>query len=177
MLKNTSKESLDENLTKEDVLRRQAPLLQAIAERMEEHGHTGADLAAALGVSPSFVTAIQGGYRWVPKTKESSIRAIAKYLGVGKLQVCIWAGEFDAFDMVVSDDLPATMKNVYELMFKEPLIRHIVPSKAEFFAWPKSAQLRYVMLFEVIHNRRLLQHATVPVKKSATKNLKFILDR
>ena len=173
----TNKESSDTNLSKEEVLRRQAPLLQAIAEKMAEHEHTGADLAQALGVSPSFVTAIQGGYRWVPKTKESSIKAIAKYLGVGKLQVYIWAGEFDAFDMVVSDNLPETMKNVYTLMFKEPLIQHIVPSKAEFFAWPQSAQLRYVMLFEMIHNKRLLQHATVPVKKAAAKNLKFILDR
>lgn len=178
MPKITDRESTDENLSKEEVLRRQAPLLHAISEKMEENGHTSAEFAAELGVSPSFVTAIYGGYRWVPKTKEGSIRAIAKYLGVSKLQICIWAGEFDAFDMVVSTDLPATMKNVYELMFKEPIIRHIVPNKTEFFSWPESAQLRYVLLFEVIHNRRLLQHASVPVKKiGSKKNIKFILDR
>jgi hypothetical protein len=177
MPKKLSKAESAAEQARKEVIDRQAPLLQAIADKMDERGHTGAHLAEALGMSASFVTAIQGGYRWVAKTNESSIKAIAKYLGVGTLQVYIWSGLFAAEDMVVSDDLPETMKNIYELMFKEPLIRHIVPSKSEFFAWPQSAQLRYVMLFEMIHNKRLLEHATVPVKKAVAKNLKFILDR
>lgn len=168
----TSYEPSNQNEVRES----QAPLIDRLNQRMVQDGLNQGTLARRINVTPSYITSIFSGFRWVPKSDRRVINAIAEYMEVPVLQIFIWAGFFGPSDLIVENDLSSRLNAYFQTITNDPMVRHISPPASEWKKWDDKTKLRYVMLYEVTASRALLEHSKMEYSDSDLQGLEWVLE-
>jgi hypothetical protein len=118
-----------------------------------------------------FIIGLLNGTRWLPRSDKSMVAKFAKVLNVSTLQVYNYCGFFDAKDVVATVSTDMVIKIAFDRLIKDPLMGLIAPNHKEWSKWPQSAQLRFILLYEVAAQKMILQHATMEFSDSAIKKI------
>lgn len=171
------KNVISDAMTQDDVKLIQAPLIERISQRMLENGLNQGALAKRLGITPSYITSMFNGFRWVPKSDRRVIDAIAEYMDVPVIQVFVWAGFFGPADMVVENNLTERLAVAFKVISSDPLVRHITPPLSEWNTWDNKTKLRFVLLYEIMSSKVLMDHAAIEYKDSDLGKVQWLLQK
>lgn len=125
------------------------------------------------GFEYSFVIALLNGNRWLPRSDKSMVSKFAKILDVSTLQVYNYCGFFDAADVVATVNTEMVIKIAFERLLKDPLMGLIAPNQKEWSTWPQSAQLRFILLYELAAQKMILQHANIEFSDKEMKKISY----
>lgn len=168
---------ITESMSPEDVIILQSPLIERMSTCMTRQNLNQGELAKIIGTTPSFITSMFNGLRWVPRSDRRIIESLAEYLQVPLIQIFIWSGFFGPKDLVIKNELPERLKVAYQMMSNDPMVRHMIPPQLEWDQWESKIQLRFVMLYEITAAKALLEYAKFEFPESDLKNVEWILAR
>jgi transcriptional regulator with XRE-family HTH domain len=154
---------------------KQAPLTERIAAYMAENFLNAREFGDKIGTSSSYVNSIMQGIRPVSASDPEKIKNIAAVLQVPLIQVYIWAGIFGPEDLILSTDINKRLGEAYLKMQSFPEGIGFCPPRSQWNTWDKNIKLRFVMLFEIAFQNRLLEYPEVEM--SDANSVRFFLDK
>jgi hypothetical protein len=159
-------------LTREEVAQEQRVFLNKLALKMEENGHTIADVSRVLGIPYSYIVAIKNGMHRIAKADQSTVEKFANYLDVPLVQIYIWSGFLKPVHFISKRTMKDALNQAYDRMTNDPIMATVVPSAMDWNnsrKWSEEAKLTITRLYEMLSNQLFLKHANVPLDKESEK--------
>jgi transcriptional regulator with XRE-family HTH domain len=109
-------------------------------------------------ISIEIITAITNGHRSVANSNRETIEKLASVLEIPVLQVFILSGLIKNEDVVYTGNIEETLDFVYKQMSDDVNMATKLPQKTVWDSWPQSAKISFVMMYEAITNKIVLNY-------------------
>jgi len=134
-----------------------AALIKALFEKAGEHGDWIAEVASAIGLSPSFFTTVVSGYRSVD-AMEPHFKRIAEFLAIPLDRVYAMAEIIDSRAVLLSRDLgELKIEAAYEAMCHDQELAFLVPSRMDWEMTPFPVRALIVLMYQHIAEKVSLE--------------------
>ena len=140
----------------------QKELVYRLKERIAREGGTARHFAEKHKLSYSMFYSVLNNERWVAHSdKETVIKPLARVLGVPPITVLIYAGALDHMDFALEETIGDRLQASYAMMVSDPQVSAFVPPAEVFKKWDIETKVSFVMMYQIIAGRALLDMATV----------------
>jgi len=148
----------------------QKELVYRLNERIAKEGGTARRFAEKHGLSYTMFYSVLNNARWVAHSdKETVIKPLARVLGVPPVTVLIYAGALDHMDFALEETLEDRLQASYSMMVADPQVSAFVPPIEVFKRWDIETKTSFVMMYQIIAGRAMLDMATVELPTKNTK--------
>lgn len=148
----------------------QKELVYRLNERIAKEGGTAKHFADKHRISYTMLGSVLNNARWVAHSdKETVIKPLARVLNVPTITVLIYAGALDHMDFALEETLEDRLQASYSMMVADPQVSAFVPPIEVFKRWDIETKTSFVMMYQIIAGRVMLDMATVELPAKTTK--------
>jgi len=143
-----------------------APLINALYQEADRRGEWTNEIAAHLGLSPSYFSSIAGGLRPVSAFGRPTLERAAEYLSTPLVQVYVLAEHLGPKAFLSKETAESQLNRAFKMIREDTDWSMVAPSDEDWARLPFSAKALIVMMYQRIIGKAILSAVKVPDYKS-----------